>query len=314
MRKYSDWLEKKTISTTSAATSPRPSAAERADAGRARRRGPCARPRPRGAGRAGSVAHAATPVMSSCMRAIACSGGRPRGPQLAGEPALAQHDHAIADVQDVGEAVADQQDRHAARAQARDEVEQPADLLRRQRRGRLVEQQHARAELERARDRHELALAAGQVAHRPAGRPGRRCRARASLGRLARHAPAVEQRDRPEPPARLAAQEDVRRDVEVVAEREVLVDDLDARGAGVERRCRTRRARRPAASSPDGRREDAAEHLDQRRLAGAVVADQADGLRRVERRRRRRRSASMGPKRRPTPSSSSSASLRVEPR
>ena len=85
----------------------------------------------------------------------------------------------------------------------------------------------------------------------------------------------------PTPLAELAAEEDVRRRRQVVAEREVLVDDLDAMLARLDR---------PVEDDflsvdPDGAvrgAEISGDDLDQRRLAGAVVAHKADNLRLVE--------------------------------
>ena len=56
--------------------------------------------------------------------------------------AVAQHGRAVAQVEHLAQAMADEQHRDAAVAQAADDREQPLDLVRRQRRGRLVEDQH----------------------------------------------------------------------------------------------------------------------------------------------------------------------------
>ena len=66
--------------------------------------------------------------------------------------------------------------------------------------------------------------------------------------------------------------------------------------ARVDRLVEVRPARRRASISPADRREVAGDDLDQRRLAGAVVAHQADDLARLERRGRRPFSAWMAPK------------------
>ena len=77
--------------------------------------------------------------------------------------------------------------------------------------------------------------------------------------------------------APLAAEEHVLDDVEVVAEREVLVDDLDAELAGVGRAVdRHRLAVEQHLAAVD--RVDARHALDQRRLARAVVADERGDL------------------------------------
>ena len=136
------------------------------------RRGPCAAAgsRPSVAASAGRLtlrAPSASPVISACIAAIVCSGGWACGASLAGDPSLPDDDDAVADMEDVGEAMADHQDRDAARLELLDQAHQHADLLGRQRRGRLVEEQQPRLELEGAGDGDELALAAGQRADDP---------------------------------------------------------------------------------------------------------------------------------------------------
>ena len=80
----------------------------------------------------------------------------------------------------------------------------------------------------------------------------------------------------------LAAEEHVLHDVEVVAEREVLVDDLDAQGGGV--------ARAVDGTGWPSKRNlpgigavDPSDTLDQRGLAGAVVTDEGGDLTGVDR-------------------------------
>ena len=92
------------------------------------------------------------------------------------------------------------------------------------------------------------------------------------LGRLL-HAALVEH----DAAAPLTAEEHVLDDVEVVAQREVLVDDLDAERAGVARRVHGDRvALEEVVAGVDG--VGAADALDERRLAGAVVADERGDL------------------------------------
>ena len=84
-------------------------------------------------------------------------------------------------------------------------------------------------------------------------------------------------RNGPTPLRDLAAEEDVGRRGQIVAERQILVDDLDAVPARFDRPVQHEllavHAHRAVA-----RAEIAGDHLDQRRLAGAVVAHQADHL------------------------------------
>ena len=89
----------------------------------------------------------------------------------------------------------------------------------------------------------------------------------------------------PDAEAQLAAEKDVGRGGQVVAERQVLVDDLDAVPARVDRLVQDELGCPSIAHGAVARAEVAGDHLDQRRLAGAVVAHQADDLARLERQR-----------------------------
>jgi hypothetical protein len=91
------------------------------------------------------------------------------------------------------------------------------------------------------------------------------------------HAPAVEEGQRPETALQLPPEEDVRGDVEVGAEGEVLVDHLDPGGARIEGASEGDRSIGEG-DRPAGRPVDAGEDLDERRLTGPVVADEADRL------------------------------------
>ena len=82
-------------------------------------------------------------------------------------------------------------------------------------------------------------------------------------------------------PAGLAAEEDVGGDVQRRRDREILVDRLDPGSSGLAWRVETH----PVAVEADlsvVRLQRARQGLDQRRLAGAVVADDRDDLARVE--------------------------------
>ena len=84
-------------------------------------------------------------------------------------------------------------------------------------------------------------------------------------------------------PQRLAADEDVLGDREVGEQRRLLVDDRDAGGAGVRGAGEHElRGRRPSISAPRVGLMDAAEDLDERRLAGAVLADERVDLAAVQ--------------------------------
>ena len=71
---------------------------------------------------------------------------------------VAEHGRAIADLVDLLEMVRDVEDRDAALLHPAHALEQPLDALRLERRGRLVEDQEARADRERAGDLDDLLL------------------------------------------------------------------------------------------------------------------------------------------------------------
>ena len=107
-----------------------------------------------------------------------------------------------------------------------DELEHLLGLRDAERGGRLVEDDEPRVPHHGARDRDRLALAAGERRDRLADRPDRRHpRATCSVSaRLRLHRRLLQPL---EAVVRLAAEVHVLDDVEVVAEREILVDDLD---------------------------------------------------------------------------------------
>ncbi len=95
------------------------------------------------------------------------------GGQLGGRarddvPAVAEDRRAVAQLEHLVEPMADEQDRDAAVAQAADDREQPLDLVGGQRRGRLVEDQHARLDRERLGDLDQLLVRHRQAADRRA--------------------------------------------------------------------------------------------------------------------------------------------------
>ena len=133
------------------------------------------------------------------------------------------------------------------------EVVDHARLLRPERRAGLVHDQDAGVEVQRARDRHHLALAARQRTHRHADVREVRVQTRKTL-RAASPCVVVERA-----PARqqLAAEEQVGDRVEVVGQRQRLVDGLDAQRLRVGGRgmlSASRRAMRTLAAGRSGRR------------------------------------------------------------
>ena len=159
-------------------------------------------------------------------------------------------------------------------AQLADEGADLGGLVRSERRGRLVHDEQAHAEMDGARDRDRLALAARHLPHGPLDLDEVRVERSERPCRLRRHPLLVEEA---EACSELAAEEEVGRRVEIVGERERLVDRLDA----VAPRVGGRLQRNALPVDPDlarARWEDAGEDLDEDRLAGAVVADQGDDL------------------------------------
>ena len=127
----------------------------------------------------------------------------------------------------------DDDDAEPVLGQAPDEIEHLAGLGDAEGRGGLVEDDELRVPHHRLRDGDRLPLAPGQAGDPLANRPERRDGE--AVERLARgtlHRRLVEHEDVVHP---LAAEEHVRDDVEVVGEREVLVDDLDPELGGVAR-------------------------------------------------------------------------------
>ena len=108
--------------------------------------------------------------------------------------AVADDGDDVGDLADLLEPVADVEDRDAAVAQAAHRGEEVVDLVGRERGGRLVHDQQARARRQRLRDLEQLPVGDAEAAHRrvrvdvdrrsprgcgpsrPASRPSRRCR------------------------------------------------------------------------------------------------------------------------------------------
>ena len=137
-----------------------------------------------------------------------------------------------------------------------------------QRRGRLVEDEQARVERERLDDLDDLLLRGREVADE-------RPRAEADLADLLEQLrrPALHRADVDDPVARrLAVDEDVLRDGPVGEQVELLEDDRDAGGLGLDRVVEgVRLAVDQDLAGVGGMH--AREHLHQRRLAGPVLAD-----------------------------------------
>src|SRR4029077_2184571 len=189
--------------------------------------------------------------------------------------AVEDRHHPVGDIEHVVHPVADQNDADAVLLEALDEVEHLADLLDRQRGGRLVHDDDAGVEGGGAADGDGLLLAAGEFLDRLVDRLHPNLQAIEMVrGHLAALLP-VDDGEAADASARFAAEIDVLVDRHVPGEGKVLIDHLYAD-----------RARVAWAVETDGsslekelagaRRVEPGENLHQRRLAGAVVADDAE--------------------------------------
>ncbi len=159
----------------------------------------------------------------------------------------------------------------AAVAQPLDEVEYLRGLLDTEGRGRLVEDHELGLAEHRAGDGHGLALAAGERGDRDAHARDADGQRGEELAGAALHLDLVEDAAL----ADLPAEVEVADDVDVVAQREVLVDGRDAEILGVVGLVDLYGAAFPLDDTViDG--VHAGDRLDQRGLSGAVVAHQGD--------------------------------------
>ncbi len=201
------------------------------------------------------------------------------GPELAGRLAEAEDEDPVGDREDVRQVVTDDDNAEVALAQAADQLQDLFGLRHPESGRRLVEEHDFRLAQERAGDGDLLALAAGEGADLRAQARDRHREVREQIGGLVLHLHLVELAgDRPRPGRYLLpAEKEVGDDVEVVAEREVLVDGRDPQFGRVLRPVDPHlpplEAHRAAVGGID-----AGDRLDQRRLAGPVVADEAHDL------------------------------------
>jgi hypothetical protein len=188
------------------------------------------------------------------------------GEVLADELAVAQHRDAVADLVDLVEEVRHEDDRDAAFLEVADHAEQLGALVEVETRRGLVEHQDPGLGRDRAGDRHELLDGEGVPAE-DRGRVDVEAEVgEYGVGALA-HLPPVDQTE----PAWLAAERDVLRDRDVRQQVDLLVDRPHTGLLGVVRRAEVH----DGAVEPQlalRQAEGAGDRLDQRRLAGAVLA------------------------------------------
>ncbi len=195
--------------------------------------------------------------------------GRLRHEALAGDAAVTQHHHPVRDLEDLVQPVRDVDHSHATVAQPAQGREQPAHLVGRQARGRLVENEDLRCGRQRARDRHQRFLGPAEALNAHV-----RIDVRANdVERRARALPCRAPIHHAETPRIAKGEADVLRNGHPVDQSEILMDERNRQVA--ERAGRIAPAERYAARI---QRVDAGEDLDERGLAGAVLAEQRQDL------------------------------------
>ena len=169
----------------------------------------------------------------------------------------------------------DEDDADAVGLQAGDDLHQPLRLRQSEARGRLVHDDAARVERQRLDDLHQLALRQRQFGER---RVRREIRTEAIDQRthFGTQGLAIDQLQQ-SAMDRFATDEDVAGDVEIVEQVQLLMNERDA-GRDRIRHAVARTCDAIDPDRPTARRDNTAEHTHQRRLAGAVLAEQRDHL------------------------------------
>ena len=184
------------------------------------------------------------------------------------DPALAQHDDVIGGCHDLAQLVRDEHDADALIRQPTQHIEQMVGLLRGEHRGRLVSDQHPGIAVQRLENLDPLLRANGQVFH-----SGVRVDMEPEPVRQIQH-PAARLCDIDHPElARLSAEHDVAHDAHRRHQLEVLVHHADAAGDGV---VRARQLDHLVGNHDLARigPVQTEQHIDERALAGAVLAEQ----------------------------------------
>src|SRR4051812_36488845 len=191
-----------------------------------------------------------------------------RGLALADQATISQNRDAIGDLVDLVEEMADEDDANAALGKLTHDAKQDLDLMAVEARGRLVPDQHARREIDGARDRGGM-LGRYRINSKRRGYVDVETEIREQGFRAASHLAFTHDAEA----HRLPVEEQVLRHREVRQQIDLLVDGGNA---GLNRRL-GRAWRDLFAADPDDAsiaREHAGDHLDQRGLAGAVLTEQ----------------------------------------
>ena len=195
--------------------------------------------------------------------------------KLADDRAVAQDDDPVGALLDLVQAVGDEDDRHAVGLELADDPHQPLGLGGREARRRLVHDDDARVERQRLGDLEQLALGerevGDQIVDLEVDVEAPQQRRDDALRR-----PAVDELQRTRR-QRLAPDQHIGADVEIVEEVQFLVNEGDAR---TQRFGDGERGMRGAVDLDRALvgLDHAAQDLHQRRLAGAVLADQRENL------------------------------------
>src|SRR6267378_4899799 len=199
--------------------------------------------------------------------------------ELAHHLPAVQYHQAIGHLVGMGEVVLDVDAGAATRLDALDEGEDLPDFADRERGGGLVEHDQVGLEVHRARDGDALALAAREVPHGRLGRDAVTAEADRAPQQVVCDLLLLLDVDEAEPPGDLPPHEEVSPKGLLLAQRLPLVNGLDAQVVSLPNRVLLEV--HGAVAHPDVPRrwpEDAAHDLDEGRLAGAIVAEQADDL------------------------------------
>ena len=193
------------------------------------------------------------------------------GVRLADEFAIAHDGHMRREAHDLVPSTRDEHDDRAVLAQALDEIDQPFDLTCAEGRGRFIQQQHLWPPFHSAHDFQHLLLAERQRAHRHVWRH----RQSVATQHLARDFPPCPTVQAPPGMAWPVGQQEIILYGERAQQRQFLKDADNA----VAQRVVCIAQRQLSAierDMADGRLLDARDHLDEGRLASAVLADEAE--------------------------------------
>src|ERR1700722_1265212 len=196
--------------------------------------------------------------------------------------AVAKNDDLVGDFENVAQVVRDEENSLTLGPQRLDQRQDTALLGNAERSGRLVHDDKPCVPVDRPADGDRLPLTTGKRGDGRVQPRDVKIETRHRFLRRARHPLSIEYRqDAEQHPLRLTAKKDVLADREIVGEREILVNGLDAVLSSLVRRCEGDRF---AAQQNLARivPEDARNRLDDGGLARAVVASERDDLARVD--------------------------------